>query len=37
MNKIVFDKVMTENPERFPFVTIEEKVPDQVPERGKTK
>ncbi|XP_066927305.1 dynein axonemal heavy chain 1-like isoform X2 [Clytia hemisphaerica] len=34
MNKIVFDKVMTENPERFPFVTIEEKVSQRVPERG---
>lgn len=34
MNKITFDKVVKQNPNRFPFVTVEEKRPEKAPERG---
>jgi len=34
MNKITFDKVIMQNPERFPFVLIEEGALEKVPSRG---
>ena len=35
MNKITFDKVVLQNPKRFPFVTIEEKVEPRIPDSGR--
>ena len=34
MNKITFEKVVSRKPERFSFVTVEEKVPEIIPEAG---
>lgn len=34
MNKITFDKVVSEDPERFSFVVIEEKPAEIIPESG---
>ena len=35
MNKITFDKVVLQNPKRFPFVTVEEKVEPHIPDSGR--
>ena len=34
MNKITFDRVVKKKPEKFHFVTLEEKEPDPIPSTG---
>ena len=35
MNRIVFDQLISKEPDTFAFITIPEKVPEKVPERGE--
>lgn len=35
MNKIMFDKIVQCKPEKFPFVEIEEREKEVIPETGK--
>ena len=37
MNKIIFDKTVTNDSETFAFVQLPEPEPEQVPERGKNE
>ena len=34
MNKITFDKVVKRKPDRFPFVIIEERTEQKIPDTG---
>ena len=36
MNRIVFDQLISKEPDTFAFITIPEKVPEKVPERGQS-
>lgn len=35
MNQMVFDKVVQDNPEEFSYITLPQKEPERVPERGR--